>query len=64
MDKKYKSYVKLFNKYDLYTKNKNKKNIDQLKVYYRNLINKFIQNISTGEFLTICKIYIIEQFCP
>jgi inositol oxygenase len=42
MDKKYKSYVKLFNKYDLYTKDKNKKNIDNLKLYYRKLIKKFI----------------------
>ena len=41
-DKKYKSYVKLFNKYDLYTKDNSKNNIDELKSYYKKLINKFI----------------------
>lgn len=41
-DKKMKSYVKLFNKYDLYTKDNNKKNIEELKIYYKKLVKKFI----------------------
>ena len=41
-DIKYKPYVKLFNKYDLYTKDKDNKNISELKEYYHNLVRKFI----------------------
>jgi len=41
-DKKMKSYVKLFNKYDLYTKDNNNKNMNKIKNYYKNLIKKFI----------------------
>jgi hypothetical protein len=37
-----KSYVKLFNKYDLYTKDNNNKNMNKIKNYYKNLIKKFI----------------------
>ena len=42
IDKKMKPYVKLFNKYDLYTKDNNNKNINELKIYYKNLVKKFI----------------------
>lgn len=41
-DKKMKPFVKLFNKYDLYTKDNDNKNINQLKNYYQKLVKKFI----------------------
>ena len=36
-----KKYVKIFNKYDLYSKTDEDFNIDNIKEYYENLINKF-----------------------
>ena len=42
IDKKMKPLVKLFNKYDLYTKDNNNQNIKELKNYYRKLVKKFI----------------------
>lgn len=43
-DKKYKKYVVLFNKYDLYTKEDEKIDIDELKEYYNRLFNEFFEN--------------------
>ena len=40
--KKMKSYVKLFNKYDLYTKSDKKENLVDLKKYYQNIVKKYI----------------------
>jgi len=46
-DLEYFHWLKLFNKYDLYTKSENNLyNIDQLKSYYQNLINKYLNNDS------------------
>ena len=36
-----KSWLKLFNKYDLYSKNNELLNINELKNYYLNLFDKF-----------------------
>ena len=37
-------WVKLFNKYDLYSKKNESLNIDELKEYYLNLYDKFFTN--------------------
>jgi inositol oxygenase len=44
LDKKNKYWVQLFNKYDLYTKENKRVDIETLKPYYRELINKFFPN--------------------
>ena len=36
------SYLKLFNKYDLYTKCENKEVTNKMKDYYKNLVNKYL----------------------
>lgn len=43
-DKKLKNWLKIFNNFDLYTKNDNFKINDELKIYYNNLINKYLNN--------------------
>ena len=41
-DKRLLRYLKLFNKYDLYTKCKNKEVTNEMKDYYKNLVNKYL----------------------
>ena len=43
-DIKMKKWVKTFNKYDLYTKNDTEFNIDNLKIYYLNLFEKYFNS--------------------
>uniref|UniRef100_A0A6C0IW53 Inositol oxygenase n=1 Tax=viral metagenome TaxID=1070528 RepID=A0A6C0IW53_9ZZZZ len=40
-----KPWVKLFNKYDLYTKVDKKPNVVELKKYYSKIIDKYFPNI-------------------
>ena len=44
-DKEMKKWVQLFQKYDLYTKENKKVNEDELKLYYKPLINKYFPNV-------------------
>ena len=44
LDKKMFSYLKLFNKYDLYTKCENKEITKEMKEYYDNLVKKYLNN--------------------
>ena len=44
LDKKMFPYLKLFNKYDLYTKCENKEITKEMKEYYDNLVKKYLNN--------------------
>ena len=43
-DKEYFKWLKLFNKYDLYTKSEEVTLDEETKKYYQNLVNKFLNN--------------------